>query len=178
MPKLELWKSSDKRPEFVVGGLAVQRAAEYTAHQTAGGSTTGGAELGCAGRGGQTGFALFYVLFCEVGFVGRVELGREEGEEEVEQVDEECVADNVPALGEDDAQHEEEEQTSGGRPSVERIRRGGVEECLVPLLQPVGVREELLDLRGRRRAQPVVRIVGSHHLENQSVDALAQRREA
>lgn len=38
-----------------------------------------------------------------------VEFGRQEGEEEVQQVDAERVCDDVPALGEEDAQAEEQE---------------------------------------------------------------------
>lgn len=53
------------------------------------------------------------------GLVGRVELGLQEGEEEVEQVDAERVCDDVPAARREDADEEEEEGDAGADPSVE-----------------------------------------------------------
>jgi hypothetical protein len=74
------------------------------------------------------------VLHLAVGrLVGRVELGLQEGEEEVEQVDAERVRDDVPALGDKDAEEEEEEGDACADPSVGDEGGGLVEECLVLL---------------------------------------------
>ena len=62
---------------------------------------------------------------------GRVELGLQEGEEEVQQVDAQAVGDDVPALGEEDAQEEGEEEEDGAGPAVGDVGGGGVEVGLV-----------------------------------------------
>ncbi|KAI3476043.1 hypothetical protein L1887_62441 [Cichorium endivia] len=161
-PELELGQATNEGSKLVVSRLAVEAASEDAAHEAAGCSALG---VGS----GKARFALLDVLFCQILLVRRVELGREEGEEEVEEVDEERIAYDVPSLREDDAQHEEHQQASGGAPSVERVGGGDVEERLVSLLQAVGVCEELLDLRRRRCAQRIVWVVRSHHLGEELV---------
>lgn len=61
------------------------------------------------------------------GLVGRVELGLQEGEEQVEQVDAERVCDDVPALRDEDADEEEEDGDAGADPPVEDKGRRLVE---------------------------------------------------
>lgn len=65
-----------------------------------------------------------------------VELGREEGEEEVEKVDAEGVGDNVPALCDEHPHEEEKQGDAGANPSVRDIGRRLIEECLVLLKGP------------------------------------------
>lgn len=50
--------------------------------------------------------------------IGRVEFGLQEGQEEVEKIDAECVCDNVPALRDKDADEEDDEADTGSDPSV------------------------------------------------------------
>lgn len=66
-----------------------------------------------------------------VGFESGVEFGLEESEEEVEEIDANGVCDNVPALGEDYAQHEDAEKDTRSNPSVQCERRGLVEVVLI-----------------------------------------------
>ena len=63
----------------------------------------------------------------------RVELGRYEREEEVEQVDAEAVGNYVPALRQHDAEEEEQEEHAGADPAVGCIWCGLVEVGLVYL---------------------------------------------
>lgn len=56
-----------------------------------------------------------------------VELGRQEGEEQVQQVDAQRVGDNVPALCDEDAQPEQQEQHTRADPSVGVVGCGLVE---------------------------------------------------
>jgi hypothetical protein len=84
---LELWQSPDEGPEL----LLWLRRAKHAAHQP----TTAAAaarERRRRGRRGQARLAVLHVLLGQVLVDGRVELGLQEGEEEVEEVDEEGVA--------------------------------------------------------------------------------------
>lgn len=144
-PELELGQTTDERTELVVAGLSVERASKDAAHEASCGW------CGCIGirsrcRSGQARLALLDILFGQIGFVARIELGCQEGEEEVEQVDEERIADNVPSLRQDDAKHKDEQQRGRGSPSMQWVRGGAIKQRLVSLLEPVGVCEELLDL--------------------------------
>jgi hypothetical protein len=65
--------------------------------------------------------------------VGGVELGLQEGEEEVEEVDTERISDDVPSLGQKDTKEEENQTHAGADPSVQNIRRRLVQESLVLL---------------------------------------------
>lgn len=82
------------------------------------------------GREGAGAAALHLVVG---GVVRRVELGGEEGEEKVEEVDAESVGDDVPALGDDDTEEEKDEGDAGADPSVEDEGGRLVEESLVSL---------------------------------------------
>lgn len=53
----------------------------------------------------------------------RVNLGSEEGKEEVEVIDAESVADNVPALPQHDAHHEAEDESQREGPARGRVGR-------------------------------------------------------
>lgn len=99
-------------------------------------STDKGSELLVAlGREGA--HAVLHVRF-EV-IVGGVELGLEEGEEEVEQVDAERVGNDVPSLRDKDADKEEDEGDAGGDPAVQHVGRGLVQKSLVLSLKLGGV---------------------------------------
>jgi len=63
--------------------------------------------------------------------VGRVELWREKGEEEIQQVDTESVCDDIPALRNKDADEEEEQGDTGSNPPIEHIGRRLIEKRLV-----------------------------------------------
>ena len=63
----------------------------------------------------------------------RVKLGRQEGQEEVQEVDSKRVGDDVPALGDDDAEEEEEEDCHAAQPAVGYVGGGFVEVGLVSL---------------------------------------------
>jgi len=60
-----------------------------------------------------------------------VELGLEECKEEVEEVDAQTIGYDVPALGDDDAKEEGDEDGTGGRPTIGDVRRGFIEVGLV-----------------------------------------------
>ena len=60
-----------------------------------------------------------------------VELRLQEGEEEVQEVDTQTVGNNVPALCENDAQGEEDEEGDCERPAVGDVRGEGVEVGLI-----------------------------------------------
>ncbi len=55
----------------------------------------------------------------------------QEGEEEVQQVDAQAVGDDVPALGEDDAQEEGDQEEDGEGPALGDVGGRGVEVGLV-----------------------------------------------
>lgn len=63
----------------------------------------------------ERGFTIFETFILSE---GGVEFWLEEGQEEVEEVDAETVGNYVPALGEDDAQEEEDEDCDGADPAV------------------------------------------------------------
>lgn len=105
VPELELGETADERTEFVV-----------LLH----------------GQAGSGGVAVFQTLILRQ---GGVELGLQEEEEEVEQVDAEGVGHDVPSLGEDDSQEEDEEQDDGAGPAVGCEWGGGVEVGLVLLCE-------------------------------------------
>lgn len=62
-------------------------------------------------------------IICIIMWKCRVNLGSEEGKEEVEVVDAESVADNVPALPEHDAHHEAEDESQREGPARSRVGR-------------------------------------------------------
>jgi hypothetical protein len=83
------------------------------------------------------------ILHLIIKFIARgVELGLEESEEEVQEVDAERVRNDVPSLCEEDAKEEEEEADTGANPTIGD--KGGrlIEECLVPLRKPRGRRAD------------------------------------
>lgn len=107
MPELEFGETADERTELVV-----------LLH----------------GQAGSGGVAVFQTLILRQGWV---ELGLQEEEEEVEQVDAEGVGYDVPSLGEDDSQEEDEEEDDGAGPAVGCEWGGGVEVGLVLLCEVV-----------------------------------------
>lgn len=88
------------------------------------------------GRQGADGSILHVIL--EV-IVGGVELGLEEGEEEVQQVDAESIRDDIPSLGEENAEEEEEQGNAGTDPAVQDERRRLIQQGLVLSLEVRGV---------------------------------------
>lgn len=110
IPELELWQAANKGPKFLV----------------------------LSGRRGERRFSCFTELRILLGhscLIARVKLGLQEGEEEVEQVDAQRVADNVPSLCNYDARHENEQQDDKPDPSVEREGGAAVEQRLVVACQ-------------------------------------------
>jgi hypothetical protein len=105
------------------------------------------------------------VLHALILLEGRVELGGEEGEEQVQQVDAERVGNNVPALGDEDAHAEGDEEESSARPAVRGKRGRLVEVCLEELR--VGVlAEEALGHRGAGAAMGEGQHVRGHTLSS------------
>jgi len=77
----------------------------------------------------------------------RVELGLQEGQEQIQQVDAEAVGDNVPSLREDDAEEEQDDQGTGRSPSVGNVRRAFVEVSLVEPQQSIALRADRVKWR-------------------------------
>lgn len=71
------------------------------------------------------------LLIVQVQF--RIDLGREEGNEQVQVVDAQRVGDNVPALLREHPQQEQENQDDGRAPSQSRVRCQSVQLALVYL---------------------------------------------
>jgi len=92
VPELEFWQSPDEWPEFVV--------------------------LFCGEAGHVLGLGLCGLELC----VGRVDLGGQEGQQEVQVVDGQRVGHDVPSLFEYDAQHERRDNNDGKNPTGHGVR--------------------------------------------------------
>jgi hypothetical protein len=99
------------------------------------------------GEGAALAVARAAVLQALVLRQGRVKLGLQEGEEEIQQVDAQAVGDDVPALREEDAQEEGDEEEDGTGPAVGHVGGRGVEVGLVFLREKGGDQFEIV-LRG------------------------------
>lgn len=71
--------------------------------------------------------AIFEIVTLESG----IEFGLEKSEEEVEEVDADRVCDDVPALGENDAQHKDAEEDTRSDPTVQRKWRTLIQVVLI-----------------------------------------------
>lgn len=171
---LELWQPSNEGAELILGLLLLSK---HAAHQPSPACARLSKAARRGSRGWQAWLAFLYVLLCQVCVDGRVKLGLQEGQEEVQEVDEQGVADwggkrrkqaqcyryarmlltNVPSLSKDDSEHEQHEQACRASPATCGIRRGAVEEGLYALLSLAGVSEQVVNDGRRRFVQVVMR---------------------
>lgn len=108
-------------------------------------------EFGATRAGRQARLSLFDVLRCEIIIKGWVEFRCEESEKQVEEIDEERIADDVPSLCDENSQHEEKECATGEGPSLSGEGSCRIKESLqTPLLHRRGCKC-LFDWRGRAK---------------------------
>jgi len=100
-------------------------------------ATDEGSKLLIAFGGKAADVAILHVVFKII--VGGVELGLEESEEQVEQVNPERICDNVPSLCDKDADEEEDEGNAGTDPAVHDVGCGLVKKSLILSLKLGGV---------------------------------------
>eukprot|EP00043_Microstomoeca_roanoka_P005235 m.54463 g.54463 ORF g.54463 m.54463 type:complete len:197 (+) comp12871_c0_seq1:1931-2521(+) len=98
-PEFPFWKTTNKRPEFLVARRRKRRI----------------------------GFG-----FLGIQRNGRIEARRQEGDEQIQQIDTECIGNNVPALNDKDPDHKDNHADNSECPARSDPRRNRIHEELIP----------------------------------------------